>query len=120
MAALIRWQLPYQGATAPAANAAAFGGDSPDRGQQPLVGWLLAVAPCGLAAGDCPLWASRSCGIKNEESFEVHSPYLIDAFDRETEVTQLTEAKLGSEGLSRGQEDAEAGTLEEYAKVLSF
>ncbi|RZS00211.1 hypothetical protein BHM03_00029873 [Ensete ventricosum] len=35
-------------------------------------------------------------------------------------VTQLAEAKLGSEGLSTGQEDTEAGTLEEYAIVLSF
>ncbi|RWW77501.1 hypothetical protein BHE74_00014338 [Ensete ventricosum] len=35
-------------------------------------------------------------------------------------VTQLAEAKLRSEDLSIGQEDAEAGTLEEYATVLSF
>ncbi|RWW10089.1 hypothetical protein GW17_00026389 [Ensete ventricosum] len=33
---------------------------------------------------------------------------------------QLTKAKLGLEGLNTGQEDAEAGALEEYATVLPF
>ncbi|RZR90191.1 hypothetical protein BHM03_00018038 [Ensete ventricosum] len=35
-------------------------------------------------------------------------------------VTQLVDVKLRSKGLSTGQEDVEAGTLEEYAIVLSF
>ncbi|RWW23748.1 hypothetical protein GW17_00011996, partial [Ensete ventricosum] len=35
-------------------------------------------------------------------------------------VIQLAKAKLGSEGLSMGQEDAKAGTLEEYSTVLPF
>ncbi|RRT31715.1 hypothetical protein B296_00031202 [Ensete ventricosum] len=35
-------------------------------------------------------------------------------------VIQLAEAKLGSRDLSTGQEDAETGTLEEYATVLPF
>ncbi|RWW76345.1 hypothetical protein BHE74_00015573 [Ensete ventricosum] len=35
-------------------------------------------------------------------------------------VTQLVDVKLRSKGLSTGQEDVEAGTLEEYATVLSF
>ncbi|RRT32578.1 hypothetical protein B296_00044854 [Ensete ventricosum] len=52
-------------------------------------------------------------GAKDEGSFEAHAPYLRDAFDRVTKVIQLAEAKLGSEDLSTGQEDAEAPTLEE-------
>ena len=58
--------------------------------------------------------------VKDEGSFWAYAPYLGKAFDGETKATQLAEAKLGSEGLSTGQEDAEAGTLEEYATVLSF
>ncbi|RZS14684.1 hypothetical protein BHM03_00046389 [Ensete ventricosum] len=59
-------------------------------------------------------------GVKDEGSFEVHASYLKDAFDRVTKVIKHAEAKLGSGYLSTGQEDAEAGTLEEYAIVLSF
>ena len=59
-------------------------------------------------------------GAKDEGSFWAYAPYLGKAFDRGTKVTQFTEAKLGSEGLSTGQEDVEAGTLEEYATVLPF
>ncbi|RRT59681.1 hypothetical protein B296_00030583 [Ensete ventricosum] len=47
-----------------------------------------------------------------EGSFEAHTPYLREAFDRGTKVIQLTEAKMGSEGLSTGQEDVEAATGE--------
>ena len=59
-------------------------------------------------------------GAKDEGSFEAHAPYLGEVFDRGTKATQLAEAKLGSESLGTGQEDAEAGTLEEYATVLPF
>ena len=59
-------------------------------------------------------------GAKDEGSFGAHAPYLGGAFDGGTKATQFAEAKLGSEGLSTGQEDAEAGTLEEYATVLPF
>ena len=59
-------------------------------------------------------------GAKDEGSFGAHAPYLGGAFDGGTKATQFTEAKLGSEGLSMGQEDTKAGTLEEYAIVLSF
>ncbi|RWW77155.1 hypothetical protein BHE74_00014704 [Ensete ventricosum] len=57
-------------------------------------------------------------GAKDEGSFKAHAPYLRDAFDGETKVIQLTKAKLGSGDLSTGQEDTEAGTLEEYATVV--
>ncbi|RWW68323.1 hypothetical protein BHE74_00024159 [Ensete ventricosum] len=43
-----------------------------------------------------------------------------DAFDGVTKVIQLVKVKLRSGYLSTGQEDAEAGTLEEYAIVLPF
>ena len=59
-------------------------------------------------------------GAKDEGSFGAHAPYLGGAFDGGTKATQFAEAKLGSEGLSTRQEDAEAGTLEEYATVLPF
>ena len=59
-------------------------------------------------------------GAKDERSLWAHAPYLREAFDGGTKATQLAEAKLGSEGLSTGQEDAEASTLEEYAIVLPF
>ncbi|RRT36826.1 hypothetical protein B296_00042152, partial [Ensete ventricosum] len=59
-------------------------------------------------------------GAKDEGSLEAHAPYLKDAFDEVTKVIQLAEAKLGLGYLSTGQENAEAGTLEEYATVLSF
>ncbi|RWW65522.1 hypothetical protein BHE74_00027166 [Ensete ventricosum] len=59
-------------------------------------------------------------GAKDEGSFEAHAPYLREAFDEGTKATQLAEAKLQSEGLSTRQEDAEAGTLEEYATMLPF
>ena len=59
-------------------------------------------------------------GAKDEGSFGAHAPYLGEAFDGGTKATQFIEVKLGSEGLSTGQEDLEAGTLEEYAIVLSF
>ncbi|RZS06074.1 hypothetical protein BHM03_00036671 [Ensete ventricosum] len=52
----------------------------------------------------------------NSRSFEAHAPYLRDAFDRGTKVTQLVEAKLGSEGLSMGQEDAEAEVLKQVVE----
>ncbi|RWW14843.1 hypothetical protein GW17_00021351 [Ensete ventricosum] len=45
-------------------------------------------------------------GAKDEGSFEAHAPCLRDAFDGGTKMIQLAEAKLGSEGLSTGQEDA--------------
>ncbi|RRT66244.1 hypothetical protein B296_00006578 [Ensete ventricosum] len=45
----------------------------------------------------------------DEGSFKAHAPCLRDAFDRGTKVIQLTETKLGSKGLSTGQEDVEAG-----------
>ncbi|RZS16162.1 hypothetical protein BHM03_00048120 [Ensete ventricosum] len=51
---------------------------------------------------------------------KAHTPYLREAFDRGTKSIQLAEAKMGSEGLSTGQEDVEAGTLEEYVTELSF
>ncbi|RWW56020.1 hypothetical protein BHE74_00037287, partial [Ensete ventricosum] len=54
----------------------------------------------------------------NEGSFEAHVSYLRDAFDGVTKVIQLAEAKLGSGYLSTGQEDAEAGSLEEYRRVF--
>ena len=57
---------------------------------------------------------------KDEGSFEAHTPYLREAFDGGTKVTQIPEVKLGSEGQDTGQQDAEAGTLEEYAIVLPF
>ena len=59
-------------------------------------------------------------GAKDEGSFGAHAPYLGEAFDGGTKATQLAEAKLGSKGLGTGQEDAEAGTLEEYSTMLSF
>ena len=59
-------------------------------------------------------------GAKDEGSFWAHALYLGEAFDGGTKATQFAEAKLGSEGLNTGQEDAEAGTLEEYTTVLSF
>ena len=59
-------------------------------------------------------------GAKDEGSFWAHEPYLGGAFEGGTKATQFAEAKWGSEGLSMGQEDAEAGTLEEYAIVLPF
>ena len=59
-------------------------------------------------------------GAKDEGSFRAHAPYLGEAFDGGTKATQFAEGKLGSEGLSTGQEDAEAGTLEEYVIVLPF
>ncbi|THU50495.1 hypothetical protein C4D60_Mb06t20820 [Musa balbisiana] len=45
----------------------------------------------------------------NKGNFWAHAPYLGEAFDGGTKVTQFVEAKLGSEGLGTGQEDAEAG-----------
>ncbi|THU48035.1 hypothetical protein C4D60_Mb09t21980 [Musa balbisiana] len=57
---------------------------------------------------------------RDEGNFWAHAPYLGEAFDGGTEATQFAEAKLGSEGLGTGQEDAEAGTLEEYVTVLPF
>ena len=59
-------------------------------------------------------------GAKDEGSFWAHAPYLGGVFEGGTKATQFAEAKLGTEGLSTGQEDAEAGTLEEYATVLPF
>ena len=59
-------------------------------------------------------------GAKDEGSFGAHAPYLRGAFDGGTKATQFAETKLGLEGISTGQEDAEAGTLEEYATVLPF
>ena len=59
-------------------------------------------------------------GAKDEGSFWAHAPYLGEAFDRGIKATQLAKAKLGSEGLSTRQEEAEAGTFEEYATVLPF
>ena len=59
-------------------------------------------------------------GAKDKRSFGAHTPYLGEAFDGGTKATQFAEAKLGTECLSTGQEDAEAGTLEEYAIVLPF
>ena len=59
-------------------------------------------------------------GAKDEGSFWAYAHYLGGAFDGGTKATQFAKAKLGSEGLSTGQEDAEAGTLEEYATVLPF
>ncbi|THU50770.1 hypothetical protein C4D60_Mb06t23820 [Musa balbisiana] len=59
-------------------------------------------------------------GAKDEGNFWAHATYLGEAFDGGTEATQFAEAKLGSEGLGTEQEDAEAGTLEEYATVLPF
>ncbi|RWW77905.1 hypothetical protein BHE74_00013901 [Ensete ventricosum] len=59
-------------------------------------------------------------GAKDKGSFKAHAPYLIEAFNGRTKAIQLTEAKLGLEGLSMGQEDTEADTLEEYATVLPF
>ena len=59
-------------------------------------------------------------GAKDEGSFEAHAPYLGEAFEGGTKATQFAEAKLGTEGLSTGQEDSEVGTLEEYAIVLPF
>ncbi|THU44725.1 hypothetical protein C4D60_Mb02t10380 [Musa balbisiana] len=59
-------------------------------------------------------------GAKDEESFEAHTPYLGEIFDRGTKTTQLVEAKLGSKCLVTGQEDVKASTLEEYTIVLSF
>ncbi|THU58745.1 hypothetical protein C4D60_Mb03t17650 [Musa balbisiana] len=59
-------------------------------------------------------------GAKDEGNFWAHAPYLGEAFDGGTEATQFTEAKLGSEGLSTGQEDVKVSTLEEYAIVLPF
>ncbi|RWW34787.1 hypothetical protein GW17_00000425 [Ensete ventricosum] len=50
----------------------------------------------------------------------VYAPYLKEAFDGGTKVTQLAKAKLGAKDLGMGQEYMEAGTLEEYAAVLSF
>ena len=59
-------------------------------------------------------------GAIDEGGFGAHAPYLGEAFDGGTKATQFAEAKLGSEGLSTRQEDAEAGTFEEYATVLPF
>ena len=59
-------------------------------------------------------------GAKVEGSFKAHSPYLGEAIDAEIMVTQLAEAKLGSEGRDTGQEDTVVGTLEEYVAVSSF
>ena len=59
-------------------------------------------------------------GAKDEGSFGAHALHLGGAFDGRTKATQFAEAKLSSEGLSTGQEDSEAGTLEEYATVLPF
>ena len=59
-------------------------------------------------------------GAKDEGSFWAYAPYLREAFDGGTKATQFMEVKLGSEGLSTGQEDSEVGTLEEYATVLPF
>ena len=59
-------------------------------------------------------------GAEDEGSFWAYAPYLGEAFDGGTKATQFAEAKLGSEGLSTGQVDAEAGTLEEYAIVLQI
>ncbi|RRT53626.1 hypothetical protein B296_00048445, partial [Ensete ventricosum] len=50
-------------------------------------------------------------GVKDEESFEAHTPYLRKAFDKGTKVIQLAKAKLESEDLSTGQEDVEAGMV---------
>ena len=59
-------------------------------------------------------------GAKDEGGFGAHAPYLGEAFDGGTKATQFAEAKLGSEGLSTGQEDTKVGTLEEYATMLPF
>ncbi|RWW05072.1 hypothetical protein GW17_00031675 [Ensete ventricosum] len=53
-------------------------------------------------------------GAKDEGSFEAHAPYLKDALNRITKVIQLAEAKLGSEDLSTGKENAEAGVTQEW------
>ncbi|RRT46067.1 hypothetical protein B296_00034935 [Ensete ventricosum] len=73
---------------------------------------------------DCPhlmsafkTWFRR---VRDEGSFKAHAPYLREAFDGGIKVAQLAEAKLGSESLGTGQEDAKAVTLEEYATVLPF
>ena len=59
-------------------------------------------------------------GAKDERSFWAHATYLREAFDGGTKAIQFVEEKLGSEGLSTGQEDSEVGTLKEYAIVLPF
>ncbi|RZS01707.1 hypothetical protein BHM03_00031614 [Ensete ventricosum] len=46
--------------------------------------------------------------------------YMLCIASNGLAVIQLAEAKLESEDLSTGQEDAEAGTLEEYVIVLLF
>ncbi|RZR79090.1 hypothetical protein BHM03_00004664 [Ensete ventricosum] len=55
-----------------------------------------------------------------EGSFGVYALYLNETFDGGTKMTRLTEAELGSEGLSMRRENTETGTLEEYASVLPF
>ncbi|RRT85855.1 hypothetical protein B296_00007579 [Ensete ventricosum] len=48
---------------------------------------------------------------KNERSFEAHAPYLKDAFDGGTKVTQLAEVKLELEGLNTGQENTKVNNM---------
>ena len=59
-------------------------------------------------------------GAKVKGSFEGHVSYLGKAIDGGIKITQLAEAKLGSEGFDIGQEDVDAGTLEENTVVLPF
>ncbi|RZS13235.1 hypothetical protein BHM03_00044782 [Ensete ventricosum] len=53
-------------------------------------------------------------GVKDEGSFKTHAPYLREAFDGGTKVTQLAKAKLGSKDFGTKHEDAKVGTFEEY------
>ncbi|RRT73197.1 hypothetical protein B296_00012913 [Ensete ventricosum] len=63
----------------------------------------------------------RMVGVRATiNSMQIEEWSNLDAFDEGTKVIQLAKAKLGSEGLSTEQEDIEAGTLEEYAKMLPF
>ncbi|RRT62408.1 hypothetical protein B296_00033619 [Ensete ventricosum] len=45
-------------------------------------------------------------GVKDEGSFKTHAPYLREAFDGGTKVTQLAKAKLGSKDFGTKHEDA--------------
>ncbi|RWW18384.1 hypothetical protein GW17_00017634, partial [Ensete ventricosum] len=66
------------------------------------------------------LWVPRSdgadstCIVPKLKGVEAYAPYLDETFDGGTKGTELALVKLGSEGFSTGQEDAETDTLEEY------
>ncbi|RZR77306.1 hypothetical protein BHM03_00002344 [Ensete ventricosum] len=62
-----------------------------------------------------------SCMVPKTKGASRHMHLILEKhLMEELRRLHLRKAKLGSEGLSTGQEDAEVSTLGEYVTVLSF